>query len=531
MDLCIQLFSTIGFDGAHEGKYVVALLILAGLWALEHFLIQASLFDSPPATLHPFGYQAARLLTNLSVALFLVLAANWAWLLFILSLDFALSLVVLAYRKYFRRPLSFFYGVRNFREGIKVSSVALRIIPLKVMIAMSLVLAVKITLILFLSGRQSDEGIPAGFLTLGVPLGVFFGIILVLQKTSFRFTSARRSSIARTIYVTGYINSWIAEWLMAPVSEEIARELKALQSATPDRLVNLEPPWAVDGNVVILQLESFGWEILNHSVKGQEVTPFINETAATSRLFKVKVYHDNGSADMDFAVLSGGLPSERLVSYSIPGIDFSRSLPRFMGEHGYHTVSLHGGTGNFFNRRANFERMGWDEILFSEEIGSLSQDDSYWGVRDAEIFKLSSKKICESTQPVFHFLMSLDTHIPYNLIAESEKAFFPGSRNLQENYFDSMAVLDRNLRDYVKSLPGGTLVLIYGDHTSEVEHEDFSPAREGNLEFVPCLIYSCPGPGISPFSPDRHPDLPDTIEIHDVVNFLRRQVAARSKNN
>jgi len=526
----MQFLTDISPVGGIDGKHLIAFLILACLWATEHFMIQASLFDVPPITLHPFGYQMARVVANLSAAFILLLITNREWLVAIFCLDFVLSLVVLAYRQYFHRPLSLFSAVRNFREGIKVSSFAIQIIPPGVRLAMSLSLAVKIILAIQLSSQPFVNSIQAGWLTVGIPFATLAGMVLLLQKTSFRFTSIRKSSITRAVYVYGYTISWIAEFLMAPKAREIAREVTILQEPSPDRLEGTESPWPMGENVVIVQLESFGWEILNYCVNGRQVTPFLNELADSSRVFKLQVYHDNGSADMDYALLSGGLPSKHLVSYFIPGIPYTNALPRFMQRHGYRTMALHGASGEFFNRRANFVRMGWDEILFREEFKGSHVNQSHWGVRDQEIFRFSSKRMREATSPEFHFIITLDSHGPFNLISENEKTIFPGSRIWQENYFNSMSALDRNIREYVSSLPAGTFVMLYGDHTAGVNYREFAPARKNAAEYVPCLVHLRSGPGGVQLSPDSSEDLPADLSIHDIINFMRRQIA-RSKGS
>ena len=137
----MQFLNGIISTGNDNGLYVIIFLILAIFWATENFLIQASLFDSPPVTLHPLAYQTVRLAINLSAAFLILLLANREWLLSIFLADFAVSLVVLAYREYFRRPFSFFYAIRNFREGLKVSSFALQLLPWKLKLAMVTCLA------------------------------------------------------------------------------------------------------------------------------------------------------------------------------------------------------------------------------------------------------------------------------------------------------------------------------------------------------------------------------------------------------
>ena len=137
-----------------------------------------------------------------------------------------------------------------------------------------------------------------GLLEAGIPLVALSGLILLLQRTSFGFASIRKSSMYRTIFVNGYIISWIAEFFMAPGKREVTRELEASPQAAPNRLTTVEPPSPIGRNVVILQLESFGWEILGHCINGKQVTPFLNELTSSSRVFKIQVYHDNGSAQI-----------------------------------------------------------------------------------------------------------------------------------------------------------------------------------------------------------------------------------------
>ena len=518
-----------GSTGGIDGGYLIVFLGLVVLWAAEHFLIQASLFDFTPITLHPMGYQLVRLAINLSAAFLLVMTSNREVLILLLGLDFLVSLVVLAYRQYFHRAFSLFFAVQNFREGLKVSSFAIQIIPSKVWLGMVSCLLAKILLATKVCSYPVEATIRPGLVTAGGPVLLITALVMGLQKTSFRFASIRGTPITRAVYVYGYVISWFAEFIIAPDTQEVAEEVARLQEVSPDRLREIEPGWPVDRNVVVVQLESFGWNVLNFGLNGKAVTPYLNKLAGSSRVFKIQVYHDIGSADMDYAVLSGGLPSKRLVSYFVPGLDYARALPRFMSRQGYRTMSLHGATGDFYNRRANFERMGWDEIHFREEFKGLGVEQSYWGVRDAEIFRLSSKKLRAATEREFHFIITLDTHGPFNLIREDEKDIFPQSRVWQENYFNSMSALDKNLQEYVTSLPEGTLVIFYGDHTAGVDYQGFAPAREGTAEYVPCLVHVTPAPGVVSFSPELNHELPPDLRIHDIVNFMRHQVQKNKK--
>ncbi len=505
---------------------VLAIFILVILWACEHFLIQASLFDSPPITRHPLCYQSGRFAFNFLAAVFILSVVSLPWLLFLIGLDFLLSLVLIAYQQYFHKPLSPCTSVKNFGEGLKVAPFAIRIISPKVWLWMVIGLVVKWSLALTLSHPSYlSEGNARTWIA-SLSLVLILGMILSLQFTSFRFSSIKHTSMTRVIFAYGYLISWIADFFLSPNPKQLADEVAALQKDSPDRLASSAIPYEINHHVVVIQIESLDWNLLNASANGMEVMPFLNALAGTSQAYKVAAYHEQGTADMDYAVLSGGVPSKRMMSYSIHGLDYPNALPRFMHHHGFHTVSMHGATGGFFNRRSNFQAMGWDEILFREEFKKIGAQESYWGTRDQELFRHSSKQLNEARQPEFHYLITLDSHGPFNLITEAEKSIYPSSRNWKENYFNSMAAVDKNLEDYVTSLPTETVVVLYGDHTSGVHHEDFTPAREGSNEFVPCIVHQHPTEGsTTPRPPSSSTDFPEDLCIHDIINAIRRKIA------
>jgi len=169
--------------------------------------------------------------------------------------------------------------------------------------------------------------------------------------------------------------------------------------------------------------------------------------------------------------------------------------------------------------------MGFDEIYFREDFKDSRLERSYWGVRDFEILRLSSQKICASRNREFLFIITLDSHGPFDLISDQEKEIFPKSQQWQQNYFNSMRVLDRDVQNYLKSLPPKTLVILYGDHASGVNYGSFQSARDEKTEYVPCIIYICKPSVPWPPSQSLPPVLIDVLRILDIINHLRRQIA------
>ncbi len=506
------------------GRYVLAFCVLALFWAGEHFVLQASVFEVRPVTTHPGTYQSIRLGIDLMAAIALLLTLSRPFLILVMSLDCLLSLIIVAYNHYFHHALSIYYGLKTFHEGLKVLPVVVEIIPWVVWALLIAGLVIKLALVFEITPQ------PAGFRRRWAALCVLtaVGFIYSLQYTSFYFRNIPITRVTRAVYVYGYLNSWLAEFFVSPDTREVTRELIELQRDVPDRISATEPFWPFTNNVVIVQMESLGWNVIDYRIDGQEVTPFLNSLAHRDRFFKVQVYHSIGSEDMDYAVLSGGKPSMRMASYLAPGIPYTNALPRFMQQHGFETLSVHGANGDFFNRRPNFERMGFDQIWFQEEFNcrlvkqGLPVRESYWGVRDDELFRVSTEKMRHATRPQFHFIITLDSHMPFDLITDSEKEVFPHSRSWQENYFNSVRLLDRDLREYVEGLPAGTLVILYGDHPSGVNYRDFHAARTVAGEYVPCIVHVQGG---AMAQPQVAAQVPEDLRIHDVINCLRRQVA------
>jgi phosphoglycerol transferase MdoB-like AlkP superfamily enzyme len=503
--------------------YLSSLTALALFWAVENFLVQAAAFDQQPTTLHPHFYQTIRLGLNFLAAAAVLLFFGRRWLLAILAGDFLVSVLTLPYAQYFHHALSLEATMRTADEGMRVSHFGLEVIPPALWLALLGALAVKVYWVIRITPQPASwrRGCAAAC------LAAEMACILGLQFTSFRLPSLRSRSVTRAVYAYGYLNAWAAELFYGPDMKEISQQLIELQSASPDRLLGVEEPWPVSSHVVVVQMESIGWEVLNARIAGQEVAPFLSSLACSSRCFRIQVYHTLGSADMDYAVLSGGTPSSAVVSYDVPDVTYSNGLPGFMEKHGFHTVALHGNDGGFFNRRGNFERMGFDEIWFKEDFKGRAVKQSSWGVRDAELFQLSSREIRQAARPQFHFIITLDSHAPFNLIDDQEKKVFPNAWAWRENYFNSARRLDELLRDYIQSLPPGTLVILYGDHPAGVDYEGFHPAQEGSAEFVPCLVHVC-GDSSAPAAHAWPPaSLPPDLRILDIINFMRHQIADR----
>jgi phosphoglycerol transferase MdoB-like AlkP superfamily enzyme len=510
-------------SGARQREWTRAYLIgLAGLilfWAVETFLLQGVLFlGAPPTTIHPIFYQCIRFGLDVLFLSALILLGSRPVLLLAVAAGFVISTVCLAYANYFHRSLSIFSIINNLREGAQVSGFGLKLISPIVWAELILAVVIKVFWIIRLTPQPGNYRKRAAAVCLSLVVVVFLG----LQWTSFAFHSLRTMQSTRSVFVYGYVTTWMAELFYAQNPEELSRELMVLQKESPDRLASLECHWPVTNHVVVIQLESVGWNAVRAQKDGQDIMPFLRRVAEQARVYRVEAYHYQGSADMDYATLSGGVPLNRMIAYTLPDVTYSNSLAQFMHQNGFRSVALHGNRGSFFNRRPNYELMGFDQLLFSEEVGRLMSNRNSWGIPDRDILKLSSRLLNEAKQKEFHFIITLDSHAPFDLMPEAEKKIFPGSDDWRENYLNSMNYLDRQLEEYLTSLPTGTLVVLYGDHTAGVNFKYFTSDRVGAAEFVPCIVYRCGAPQLPQL--EHTNSLPERLRTHDILNHLRREV-------
>jgi phosphoglycerol transferase MdoB-like AlkP superfamily enzyme len=163
-------------------------------------------------------------------------------------------------------------------------------------------------------------------------------------------------------------------------------------------------------------------------------------------------------------------------------------MPGFMKQHGYRTYVFHGNTQLFYDRGQIMEELGFDHVLFKEQLSSRRLKSSIMGVRDAELIRCVLGAI-ESEKRAYVFAITLDTHSPYDLLEQSEMEVFPRPASPSERYFNSARYLDNCLKELIDQLPDGTTVVMYGDHTASLNTDLFLSDVVGGMEYVACLIY------------------------------------------
>ncbi|WP_197532828.1 LTA synthase family protein [Symmachiella macrocystis] len=494
--------------------------LLIVLWASENFLLQAltliSDAPSPESALisRPIKRSLVRATINLlSASVIVLLAPRWL-LRLVIVLDGIASIILYAYFDYFSFPLSWTVMVNQSTEGATFTDSLLALIPPGIAVGITICIALNLALI-SLRDRYLKPTILAR--QWGIRIGIcYFTLVFVLVAFIRPMSGlATWHSLSHIGSLYGYTISWGGESAYRD-NENLLQMANEAAKVTSDKLANIEPDIGFNGHIVIIQVESLDYAILNSQVNNRWVMPRLRRLLSGGISYEIEAVHQSGSSDADFVMLTGRLPVGIVAPYRVDGFEYKDCLPHLAKTHGYETVSLHGNRGTFFSRRACFQQMGFDRLLFQEELVTLGLPESDWGIEDSRVFEMSSDLIEQSTQPQFHFLVTLTTHTPFSFLPANAPQLFSESTSMLQKYCNNMYYMDRILCDYLQRLPEQTTVVIYGDHDSRVKYES---KGDTTLERVPFAIIRV-GEQIQQ---NRLQETNVAIGLLDCATYVRRQ--------
>lgn len=485
-----------GWLGIEPGRLGRRFLILAALlWAIEWFVIQDWTFGSAYARVPPDELAISvpfRLGRNLLFSLAILFGLPRVGSLIAFGIWGLFASAAIAYHAFFERALSLQTLKTSLLEGAAVAGVGLDLVSWETLLVLCILIGVKGAFVWRdRSHLRMRWRLAAIFLVAWAGLGLWANKNLLPLQMLVKHVPFERMAAAY-----GYLWTWMGEQihLEGRVLE------RALEAATKNRSNRLsgEAALPVAEKVAIIQMESVEFESLGYELGGELVMPFLSSLRETSRFYKVRAIHENGSADADFSMLTGLAPSPDVITYRIRGYPYEDPLPSLFRRAGYRTEFFHGLYGDFFNRRPIMERrMGFDSVVFEEElVEHHGATPTRWGVKDRDVFQLAAREMNATEGPVFQFIITLTSHNPFDFLDEHEREIsprLPPPKDERERrlyrYADSIRYLDRVLEAYYEALPDGSLLVLYGDHSSFALPRAVRDSDGKLIEFVPYLVH------------------------------------------
>lgn len=250
-------------------------------------------------------------------------------------------------------------------------------------------------------------------------------------------------------------------------------------------------------NIIAIHAESIQTLTMNLNFNGEEVTPNLNKIAKSGMFFS-NFYAQVGvgnSSDSEFTLNTSLMPSNSgtvFINY------YDReyiTIPKLLKEKGYYTFSMHGNTGDFWNRNNMHKNMGYD-MFYHKDYFEIDES-IYFGLSDKSFFRQAVpiiKSIKEEKKtPFYATLIMLSNHTPWNDLELTDE--FPTDYKVEidgkivtrpylegttfGNYIRLVHYADQAIGELFDQLDAAgllddTVVIIYGDHDARLDKKYYN---------------------------------------------------------
>ncbi|MDE6548721.1 MAG: LTA synthase family protein [Muribaculaceae bacterium] len=246
-------------------------------------------------------------------------------------------------------------------------------------------------------------------------------------------------------------------------------------------------------NVVIIIVESLNAGVINKTVNGHEVSPFLNflvkSEGSVSALDILPQVKDGCSNDGQLLTNTGLLPlSQGVVSMTLgTDIDYP-GLPKILKPKS--SVAIFGDSGLSWNQTQAFQSYGFDEIYTVLDFEEDADDKG----ADAAMFDFSEGVLDRIEQPFLLEYVTFSMHAPFTHKSIPTKEWLASS-NLETNeinYLNSVNYTDSQICKFFdnlnrRGLMQSTVVFIVSDHsqTLGLDKSVLKHIKEDSLDLMP----------------------------------------------
>ncbi|MEK3807962.1 LTA synthase family protein [Metabacillus sp. SLBN-84] len=292
---------------------------------------------------------------------------------------------------------------------------------------------------------------------------------------------------------------------------------------------------AKDRNVILVSLESTQSFVINETINGKEITPFLNDFIGESYNFE-NFYHQTGqgkTSDSEFIVENSLYPLGRGAVFFTNSNNEYAAAPELLKEQGYYSAVFHANNKSFWNRDIMYQTLGYDRFFDVNDYEVNEENSVGWGLKDKEFFEQSVDHMKELPQPFYSKHITLTNHFPFELNEEDKMVdeFNSNSKTLN-NYFPTVRYQDEALKHFIQKLKDeglyeNSIIVLYGDHYGISENhnaamgeflgKEVTPYDEIQLQRVPFVIHI---PGVTDQNPKTISDVSGQIDIRPTLMHL-----------
>ena len=264
---------------------------------------------------------------------------------------------------------------------------------------------------------------------------------------------------------------------------------------------------AAGKNVVLVSMESLQSFVINNTVFGHEITPFLNELIKKSFYFP-NFYHQTGqgkTSDAEFIIDNSLYPLPSGAVYFTHATNHYNATPKILKKYGYYSAVFHANDKTFWNRENMYNNLGYDRF-FSKTDYIINEGDTIgWGLKDIPFFEQSVEWLKTVPQPFYVRFITLTNHHPFSLERKDEYVpEFDSGDGTVDRYFTTVRYMDEALKVFFgrmkeAGLYDNSIFILYGDHYGISANHNaamakylgrtITPYEHVQLQRVPLIIH------------------------------------------
>ena len=245
---------------------------------------------------------------------------------------------------------------------------------------------------------------------------------------------------------------------------------------------------AKDKNVILISLESMQNFVINNTMNGEEITPFLNQFIKESYYFD-NFYHQTGqgkTSDSEFIVENSLYPLSRGAVFFTHATNEYTATPEILNNAGYKTASLHANNKSFWNRDVMYDSIGYQTFYDIDSFDVNEENSVGWGLKDKDFFSQSVahlKEMKATGNPFYAKYITLTNHHPFTLGEEDATiGKYDSNSKTLNNYFQTVRYMDEAVEDFINQLKEeglyeDSIIIMYGDHYGISENHNTAMAQ------------------------------------------------------
>lgn len=247
-------------------------------------------------------------------------------------------------------------------------------------------------------------------------------------------------------------------------------------------------------NVIVVSLESLQNFVINNTMNGEVITPFLNSLVNDKDTYYFSdFYHQTGlgkTSDSEFIVENSLFGLGRGAVFFTHGGNTYNSMSEKLGENGYFTSVMHANNKSFWNRDMIYQSLNIQKFYDIDSYDVNEENSVNWGLKDIPFFEQSAEIMTKMQQPFFTRMITLTNHYPFYL--EEEDIMIPeynSNSGTLNRYFQTVRYMDEAVKIFFdelkeKGLYDNSIIVMYGDHYGISENHNKAMAMYLNKEEI-----------------------------------------------